>query len=167
MLLSQNTTSVQMWMDYLNFLDRIEKTMEWSPNDKDAKMKAILERAMESVGHTRADSGCIWLKYIDFETMRNNVAMINLLCYMAMQTPLRSEDSQKVLAKCEGILNNLFEQIFQQITLAESQDATSLQIPDRYKPQQDELVKLITGQFKGEKDAYLQHLKTIVLVKSE
>ena len=107
---------MQLWMEYLTFLDRIEKTMEWSPNDKDAKTKAILERAMESVGHTRVDSGCIWLKYIDFETIRNNVSLVNLLCYMAMQTPLRSEDSQKVLGKYEGIINNLFEKIFQQIT---------------------------------------------------
>jgi len=106
---SQNTTSVHMWMDYLNMLDHIEKTMEWTPIDKDAKMKAIFERAMESVGHTRVDSGSIWLKYIDFEIMRNNMALVNLLCYMAVSTPLKSDDSQKLLTKYEGILNNLFE----------------------------------------------------------
>ena len=73
---------------------------------------------------------------------------------MAVSTPLKSEDSQKLLTKYEGILNNLFEQIFQEITQAENADSAS-KIPDRYKIQQDELVKLITGQFKGDKDAYL------------
>lgn len=115
MLLSQNTTSVTMWMDYLSFLDHVEKTMDWSPSEKDERMKTIFERAMESVGHTRVDSGSIWLKYIDFEIMRNNMALVNLLCYMALSTPLRTEDSQKLLAKYEGILNNLFEQIFNEI----------------------------------------------------
>lgn len=101
-----------MWMDYLGLVDRIGQTMEWQQNDKDAKTKAILERAMESVGHTRVDSGCIWLKYIDFEIIRNNMALVNLLCYMAVSTPLRSEDAQQLLAKYEGILNNNFEEIF-------------------------------------------------------
>jgi hypothetical protein len=83
-----------------------------------------------------------------------------------VSTPLKSEDSQKLLTKYEGILNNLFEQIFQEITQAENADSAS-KIPDRYKNQQEELVKLITGQFKGDKDAYLQHIKTVVLAKSE
>ena len=74
-------------------------------------MKAIFDRAIESVGHTRVDSGGIWLKYINFEIMRYNMALVNLLCYMAVSTPLNSEDSQKLLVKYEGILNNNCEQI--------------------------------------------------------
>jgi hypothetical protein len=84
MSFSQNSTNVQMWKDYADFVDSLETTTEWTQNDKDAKMKAVLDRAMECVGHTRLDSACIWIKYIDFETMRNNMALVNLLCFMAM-----------------------------------------------------------------------------------
>ena len=28
------------------------------------------------------------MKYIDFETTRNNLSFVNLLCYMALETPL-------------------------------------------------------------------------------
>lgn len=166
MSFSQNSTSVQMWKDYADLVDSLEPTAEWTQDDKDAKMKAVLDRAMECVGHTRLDSACIWIKYIDFETTRNHMALVNLLCFMAMQTPFNAEDSKKVLAKYEGILNNLFEKIFQEITQADSQEGGA-QIPDRYKSQQAELVKLITDQFKGEKDAFIDHVKKVILVQSE
>ena len=166
MSFSQNSTNVQMWKDYADFVDSLETTADWTQNDKDAKMKAVLDRATECVGHTRLDSACIWIKYIDFETTRNNITLVNLLCYMAVQTPFNGDDSKNVLAKYEGILNNLFEKIFQEITQADGQDGSS-QIPDRYKSQQAELVKLITGQFRGEKDAFIDHIKKVVVTQAE
>ena len=39
----------------------------------------------------------IWIKYIDFETTRNNLPLVNLLCYMALETPLI--DGQEMLDK--------------------------------------------------------------------
>lgn len=57
MLSSQNTTSVTLWMDYLRMLDLIDKTMEWTLEDKDSKKKGVLDRALEAVGHHRVDSG--------------------------------------------------------------------------------------------------------------
>lgn len=116
MFFSQNTTSVSLWKDYLAMLDLIDKTMEWSLDDKDARKKGVLDRALEAVGHYRLDSGCLWIEYINFEYKRNNKALVNLLCYMAMQTPLRTEESQFLLSKYEGILASWFEQIFQDIT---------------------------------------------------
>ena len=99
-------------MDYLGMLDLIDKTMEWSVEDKDSRKKVVLDKALEAVGHHRHDSGCLWIEYINFEYKRNNKALVNLLCYMAMQTPLRTEDSQFLLQKYEGILSSWFEQIF-------------------------------------------------------
>lgn len=166
MIFSQNSTNLQMWTEYADFVNSLEPSGEWTQNEKDARMKAVLDRAIECVGHTRLDSACIWIKYIDFETTRNNMALVNLLCYMALQTPFSGDDSKKLLGKYENILNSLFEKIFQEITQAEGQDGGS-QIPERYKSQQAELVKLITGDFKGEKEAYIEHLKNTVLVQAE
>lgn len=56
----------------------------------------------------------IWIKYIDFETMRNNLSLVNLLCYMALETPLLN--GQVILDKYIGILENLYERIFERIT---------------------------------------------------
>jgi hypothetical protein len=74
-------------------------------------MKLVLDRALEGVGHTRLDSASIWIKYINFETTRNNTALVNLLCYMALQTPFSGGDSKTVLTKYENILNTLFDEI--------------------------------------------------------
>lgn len=56
----------------------------------------------------------IWIKYIDFETMRNNLSLVNLLCYTALETPLLN--GQVILDKYIGILENLYERIFERIT---------------------------------------------------
>jgi hypothetical protein len=55
-------------------------------NDYD-KTKAIFERAIDNVGnHMRAAD--IWVKYIEFEIMQNHMGFMNLICYMALKTPL-------------------------------------------------------------------------------
>lgn len=84
MLSSQNSACAQMWTEYADFVSSLQPASEWSQNEKDARMKAVLDRAIECVGHTRLDSAGLWLKYIDFETTRNNMALVNLLCYMAL-----------------------------------------------------------------------------------
>jgi hypothetical protein len=30
----------------------------------------------------------IWVKYIEFEIMQNHMGFMNLICYMALKTPL-------------------------------------------------------------------------------
>ena len=66
------------------------------------KVKQVFDRAIENVGFNSTKSIDIWLKYIDFETMRNNLNFVNLLCWMALELPLK--DIQAILDKYEGIL---------------------------------------------------------------
>ena len=61
-----------------------------------------MDRALENVGFNSIKSVDIWLKYIDFETMRNNLNFVNLLCWMALEVPL--QDSNAILDKFVGIL---------------------------------------------------------------
>lgn len=46
-----------------------------------------MERAMDNVGqHMKAAE--IWTQFIDFEIGLNNLGFVNLLCYLAIKTPL-------------------------------------------------------------------------------
>jgi len=51
--------------------------------------------------------------------MRNNLSLVNVLCYMALELPL--EDQPKILAKYIGILQNLFEKIYESTSALDSQ----------------------------------------------
>lgn len=55
---------------------------------REIKARLIFERAIENVGFTNIHSTSIWRKYIEFETVARNVSAVNLLCYMALETPL-------------------------------------------------------------------------------
>ena len=58
----------------------------------EAITKGVFERAIQAVGkHMKADS--IWLLYIDFETSLLHWGFVNLLCYIASQTPLLKHES--------------------------------------------------------------------------
>lgn len=46
---------------------------------------------------TNPQSVRIWLKYIDFEMMRNNLTLVNTLSFMALRLPL--EGSTHILTK--------------------------------------------------------------------
>ena len=66
-------------------------------SERELKLKQVFERALENVGFSHMASSEIWIKYIDFETTRNNLSLVNLLCYMALETPLT--DGQQILDK--------------------------------------------------------------------
>ena len=106
----------------------------------------------------------LWIKYIDFEITRNNLAMVNLLCYIAVQTPFNGDMSKKILDKYEKILKTLFESIFKEITQSSQQSNSS--IPDRFKEQQTTVVTMITEQFKGEKEPFIEHVKNMLHAES-
>ena len=60
-------------------------------NNDDEKTKQIFERAMDNVGqHMR--SAEIWQKYIDYELTLNHLAIVNLLYYLSIRTPLLGTD---------------------------------------------------------------------------
>ena len=66
-------------------MDHLEGT------EGEAVTKGVFERAIQAVGkHMKADS--IWLMYIDFETQFMHCGFINLLYFMAVQTPLVKHD---------------------------------------------------------------------------
>jgi hypothetical protein len=153
-----------MWMAYAELIDHLETSGVWTQAEKDTKMKQVLDKALESVGQSHMDSAPLWIKYIDFEITRNNLAMVNLLCYIAVQTPFNGDMSKKILDKYEKILKTLFESIFKEITQSSQQSNSS--IPDRFKEQQTTVVTMITEQFKGEKEPFIEHVKNMLHAES-
>ena len=75
----------------------------------------MFEKAIDTVGQTHFDAMPIWLKYIDFEKVRNNLSIVNILCYMALETPM-ADNITILSSRYMGILNSLFEKIFESIT---------------------------------------------------
>lgn len=49
----------------------------------------------------------IWTKYIEFETLRNNLIVVNLLCYMALEVPSK----RSVLDKYQVLIGTLYDDI--------------------------------------------------------
>ena len=90
--------------------------------------------------------------------------MVNLLCYIAVQTPFNGDNSKKILDKYEKILKTLFESIFKEIT--QSSQGANLVIPDRFKDQQSAVITMITEQFKGEKEPFMEHVKNMLHAES-
>lgn len=77
---------------------------------------------------------------------------------MAVETPLSA--GQKILDKYLEILNTLFVRIFESITGpdAENQDDRT----DKYIDKQKEIEKLITDDFKGDKDQFVKHIQQTI-----
>ena len=48
---------------------------------RETKLKDFLEKCIETYGEVRSDCVELWVRYIDFETMRNNLALANALCF--------------------------------------------------------------------------------------
>ena len=94
-----------MWVQFIDFLEGLEEVYPKLQgedhasleSERELKLKQAFERALENVGFSHMGSLEIWIKYIDFETTRNNLSLVNLLCYMALETPLT--DGQQILDK--------------------------------------------------------------------
>jgi len=65
-------------------------------NNDEEKCKQILERSIDNIG-LHMKSSDIWNQFIDYETSLNNMGFANLLCYLAVKTPLI--DSEQMLEK--------------------------------------------------------------------
>lgn len=95
-----NSSDVGMWSQYINFLSGLEevypllKSVDHSllETEREMKLKQVFDRAIDNIGFTHMGSTSIWIKYIDFEIMRNNLNLVNLYCFMALQTPLKGSD---------------------------------------------------------------------------
>lgn len=62
------------------------------PSTYDSKLRQVSERAIESVGLPHYHSASVWKQFIDNETCRNNLAYVNLLGYMCIETPINDHD---------------------------------------------------------------------------
>lgn len=62
----------------------------------DEQTNSIFERAIQCVGLSMRSAN-IWLMWVDFEMSFLNMAKCNLLCYLAIKTPLL--DHELVLTK--------------------------------------------------------------------
>ena len=92
---SSNASSVQVWLQFIEYLEKLDDIYESICGDnltdleseREQKMKQIFERAIDNVGFTHVDATEIWTHYIDFETLRNNLTIVNLLCYLSLEQP--------------------------------------------------------------------------------
>ena len=48
----------------------------------------MFEKAIDTVGFNNFDSGKIWLKFIEMEKNKKNMVIVNLLFFLALETPL-------------------------------------------------------------------------------
>ena len=48
----------------------------------------MFEKAIDTVGFNNVDSGKIWLKFIEMEKNKKNMVIVNLLFFLALETPL-------------------------------------------------------------------------------
>lgn len=172
---ASNAASAALWTKYIDFLQELEDVYPRLQGEehsvleaeREKKVKLVFERALENVGHNSMASAEIWIKYIDFETMRNNLSLVNLLCYMALETPLLN--GQVILDKYIGILENLYERIFERITAdAKQQEGEEdAEIPEKHRAKYKQIVDMITGEFKGDKQQFINHVKTTVFTAAK
>jgi len=101
-----NNHSVEVWMSFFQFLNELEDVYASLPDKvaaqdletkREAKQIKLYERAIENIGSTHIGAAKIWASYIDFETMRNNLAKVNLLCFKALETPM--QNNTQILTK--------------------------------------------------------------------
>jgi hypothetical protein len=103
---THNQQSVQLAEAYINLLlgldDKYpdlynEPELESRQNERESKLKAFFEKCLETFGTTNTQSVRIWLNYIDFEMMRNNLTLVSTLSFMALRLPL--EGNSQILNK--------------------------------------------------------------------
>ena len=84
--LQQHKVSVDLWESYLKFCVVYDEEAAGS----------VFERAIQACGQSTRSAN-IWLLWIDIETSFLNMAKCNLLCYLAIKTPLL--DHELIMAK--------------------------------------------------------------------
>ena len=90
-VMAQNSKCRELWLEYIQFMESPQLDTIYTEAKKETKLAQIFDKALDNVGLYDLDSAQIWLKYIDFEILRNNMAKVNLLCFMALETPLNSQ----------------------------------------------------------------------------
>lgn len=87
-----NGAQIQLWKKFVEFAVQ----NHYLVNNDEEKCKQILERSIDNIGlHMKSSE--IWNQFIDYETSLNNMGFANLLCYLAIKTPL--VDSDQMLEK--------------------------------------------------------------------
>ena len=158
-LMAQNSKCKELWLEYINFMESPQLDSVYTEAKKEMKLAQIFDKALDNVALHDMDSAEIWLKYIDFEILRNNMAKVNLLCFMAMETPLKEEKLKEVRDKYVTILTNSFEVIFEAITSDSKEEGEAdPPIPEKYTQNHKKVVKLITDDFGGEKQKFIDHI---------
>ena len=64
---------------------------------REQRLKDFFETCMDNFMMTNPQCMKVWLASIDFETMANNLPMVNVLCFMVLSISLKS--SSQVLIK--------------------------------------------------------------------
>lgn len=115
----QNLQSTEIAVAYIDFLTELEDvypnicdqgSLEASQNQREEMLETFFESCLENVCVSDPGSIQVWLRYADFETMRNNLVALNTICYFGLEQNL---DQVSLLEqKYIGILQTLFENIY-------------------------------------------------------
>lgn len=155
-VMAQNSKCRELWLEYIQFMESPQLDSIYTEAKKETKLAQIFDKALDNVGLYDQDSAEVWLKYIDFEILRDNMAKVNLLCFMALETPLNGEKLKEVKDKYTTILGNSFEVIFESITSDSKEEGEAdSPIPDKYTQNHKKVVKLITDDFGGDKQKFI------------
>lgn len=55
------------------------------------KQRYMFEKAIDTAGFNNLESAKIWLKFIEMEKNKRNMLIVNLLYFLALETPLQNE----------------------------------------------------------------------------
>jgi hypothetical protein len=94
-----NLQSVELATEYAKMLTKLDdvypailqsEELAEVQNQREQNLKNFFESCMENFMLTNPQCVKLWMAYIEFETLRNNLPMVNVLCYMALSTSLKS-----------------------------------------------------------------------------
>jgi hypothetical protein len=114
-----NSTNLKLWEQYLAFMNQLEDVYAQLPGEnvndletqRESLHRAVLEKAILAVGFFNLESCSLWEQYIDFETTQNNLPLVNVLCFLACETPL--SESERLVDKYLELIDTNFESIFE------------------------------------------------------
>lgn len=68
----------------------------------------MFEKAIDTAGLNNIGSAKIWLKFIEMEKKKRNMLIVNLLYFIALETPLQNE---KIIEDYSETIQTDFDQI--------------------------------------------------------
>jgi len=125
--------------------------LKFSVAHDDELTNSVFERAIQAVGKQMLATN-IWLMWIDYETSFLNMAKCNLLCFLALQTPLLNIDL--VLSKYIEVVTNYHDSVVE--CLKKSEEAVAGWVSEHHQEEYNQLAKLTLSKSQDELVAYMR-----------